>query len=227
MKFLILVALVFCSCSQTTVHLYARYLSDSQIQAINKKLVAADFAVKPNHLKFPQSITQSSITYSPLINDRNAVNKLINSMHGMGWEIHNISMLVTDNHWYKDNSIALMLVPPNVDTRAQINQQDWVNEYNSQNCAQSLSINLLRSGQYQILTEHNQLLQHEVATGKWAINNFPYLELRSKNADWQFYFELKHYVNTDKIGEIQISELSPMSHYTVFSSCTFVYGIRK
>ena len=57
---------------------------------------------------------QSSLTYSPLINDRNAVNKVINSTRDIGWDIYNTIMLFIDNHWYKENSIALMLVQENV-----------------------------------------------------------------------------------------------------------------
>ena len=220
-------ALLFCSCSQTTVHLYSRYLSDSQIKAIDKKLVAADFIVKPNHLKFPKSIVQSSLTYSPTISDPNAVNNVINTMANIGWDINNTSMLFTDNHWYKENSIALMLVPPNVDPQALTNQQDWANDYTSQDCEHNLILNLDLSGKYQILTDQNLLLKHDYAIGKWTISDFPYLELRAKDSDWGFYFELKNYVVTDKVGEIQISELRPMSNYNIFAGCTFMHGVRK
>jgi len=92
------VALFLSGCSQTTVHLYSRYLSDAQIKEINKELVEADFTVKVNQLTFPASITQSSLTYSPIINDRNAVNKVINAMSNIAWDIHHTSMLFTDNH---------------------------------------------------------------------------------------------------------------------------------
>lgn len=226
MKYLILVALLFCSCSQTTVHLYARYLSDAQIKKVNEKLVTADFIVKPNHLKFPKSITQSSLTYSPLIEDRNAVHNVLTAMNDIGWDIHHTRMLFTDNHWYKENSIALMLVPLNVDPQALTNQQDWANEYISQNCELDLIIRLEQNGQYQILTSDNSQLKHEYATGKWIISDFPYLELRAKGSDWGFFFELRNHVKTDRIGNVHISELAPLSHYLAFADCSFVYGVR-
>lgn len=226
MKYFILVALLFCGCSQTTVHLYSRYLSAEQIEEINKQLVAADFVVKPNQLKYPKSITQSSLIYSPLIADRHAVNNLINSMDNIGWEIPQISMLFSDNHWYKENSIALMLVPPTVNPQAVTNPQDWANVYTSQNCDLDLSIHLEQNGQYQILSANKQPLNHEYATGKWIISDLPYLELRAKNSDWGFFFELSNQVQTDQIGEVNISELTPMNNYLVFAGCTFVYGLR-
>jgi hypothetical protein len=176
-RYLIFVALFLCGCSQTTVHLYSRCLSDAQIEEINKELVKADFIVKPNLLAFPKSITQSSLTYSPLINDRNAVNKVINELSGLGWEIHHTSMLFIDNHWYKENSIALMLLPPwlDLDPHTQTNQQDWANEYTSQNCDLGLAIHLEQNGQYQIVTAKSLPLNHDYATGKWSISVFPYL----------------------------------------------------
>lgn len=226
MKYLILVAFFLSGCSQTTVHLYSRYLSDTQIKEINKELVEADFIVKVNQLTLPASITLSSLTYSPLINDRNAVNKVINAMNNIAWDIHHTSMLFTDNHWYKENSIALMLVPPGVDLQSQTNQQDWVNMYKSQNCDRDLSIHLKRDGHYKILNDKNLLIKHDYVKGKWSISDFPYLELRAKDSDWGFFFELKTYTQKDKIGEVHIWELAPMNNYPVFAGCSFVYGIR-
>lgn len=227
MKYLILVILFLCGCSQTTVHLYSRYLSDAQIEEINKELVAADFIVKPNHLEFPISVTQSSLTYSPVINDQQAVNKVITELSNIGWEVHHTSMLFTDNHWYKENSIALMLLPPGVTPQAQTHQQDWANSYTGQNCDLGLTINLEQNGQYQIVTAKNLLLNHDYATGKWNISVFPYLELRAKDSDWGVFFELSTRVYSDQIGEVYISELTPMSNYLMFAGCTFVYGVRK
>jgi len=172
LKYLIFVALFLCGCSQTKVHLYSRYLSAAQIEEINKALVAADFIVKPNHLAFPKSITQSSLTYSPVIQDRNAVDNVTNELSDIGWEIHHTSMLFTDNHWYKENSIALMLLPPGVDPHTQTHQQDWANEYTSQNCEFTLTIKLNKNGQYQILSTGknycNMMMQKE--TGKYVIS---------------------------------------------------------
>lgn len=222
-----LVALLLCGCSQTTVHLYSRYLSDAQIEKISRKLVKADFKVKSNHLAFPKSIAQSSLTYSPVIDDQNAVNQIINELSDIGWEIHHTSMLFIDNHWYKENSVALMLVPSGIDPQAQTNQQDWAKEYTSQNCDLGLTINLRGDGQYQILSNKNLLLNHDYATGTWSISTFPYLELRATDSDWGFFFELSKHVQTDQIGAVSIVELTPMNNYIIFANCTFVHGIRN
>lgn len=223
---LFFVVLFICSCSQVRVHLYAKYLSNAEIEEISNKLIEADFVVKPNHLKFPQSVTQSSLTYSPLINDRNAVNTIINTLHNVGWDIPHTSMLFIDNHWYSENSVALMILPANITPQMKTHTQDWVNIYTSDNCKLGLTINLNRTGQYQILSEPKLLLQNKHATGEWVIKNFPYLEVSPDNSDKIFYFELKQRKETDKISEIQISELVPMSNYSIFAGCTFVNGLR-
>jgi hypothetical protein len=183
LKYLIFVALFLCGCSQTTVHLYSRYLSDAQIEEINE-------------------------------------------LSGLGWEIHHTSMLFIDNHWYKENSIALMLVPSGENPQEVTNQQDWANEYTSQNCNTDLIIKLQLDGIYQILNLNGQLLKHGLTRGTWNITHFPYLELKSKTDDWSFYFEVQYYAQTDRVGEIQIFELSPIDKYTFLDNCSFVFGIR-
>jgi hypothetical protein len=211
------------------VHLYSRYLSDEHLAAINKELIAADFVVKPNQLKFPQSITQSSLIYSPIIADRNTVNNVINTVSEMGWDIPHISMLFADNHWYKENSIALMLVPLGINPTNQTNQtnqQDWANEYSSQNCDLTLTIRLKKNGQYQIFRSTNQLINEDFSEGTWNITVYPYMELRSKKSTWGLYFELNQYLAKDQLGEIHISELSPMSNYRIFADCSFANGVR-
>ncbi|GAC18364.1 hypothetical protein [Paraglaciecola arctica] len=58
MKFLLLVAFLLCGCSQTTVHLYSRYLSAAQIEEINKELVKADLGSEPTHFYDQSTIKQ-------------------------------------------------------------------------------------------------------------------------------------------------------------------------
>jgi hypothetical protein len=220
------VAFFLCGCSQTTVHLYSKYLSDQQIKVINNELVTADFVVRLNQLQFPQSVTQSSLTYSPLIKDRHAVNELINAMSHIGWDIQHTSMLFIDNHWYKENSIALMLVPPGIDPQTITNHQNLANIYKSRNCEKQLTINLEQNGQYQISAGQEKPLNHLIAAGKWTINQFPYLELLPTGADWSLYFELEHRLEVDQIGQIEIAELSPMDNHSILIGCTFIHGLR-
>lgn len=220
-------ALLICGCSHTTVHLYFRYLSKAQIVTINKELKDANFEVKVNNLAFPESVTQSSIIYSPVLNDQNAVNKVVNKLGDIGWDIHYSSMLFIDKHWYRQNSIALLLVPLGVDPQKQNSQGVWANKYHSQNCEFDLSINLNKNGDYKIESSTDTAFNQSYATGMWNIDVFPYLELRSPDSKWSVLFSLSNYVHTDLLGEVNISQLTPMDNYVWFAGCTFVFGIRK
>jgi hypothetical protein len=81
-------------------------------------------------------------------------------MRGVGWDIDNTSMLFIDNHWYKENSMALMLLPLGVNPQEITNQQDWANEYTSKDCNTDLIIKLQLDGLYQRLNLKSQLLKH-------------------------------------------------------------------
>lgn len=221
---LTLVAILLSCCSQTTVHLYSRYLSDEQVNTISTSLAAKDFVVKPNQLRFPDSVSQSSITYSPMIKDRQAVEKVVSTMHDMGWHIYRSDMLVADNHWYKENSIALMLLPP--DLNIQNSMQNWAFKYTSHQCKTSLTIHLNPNGQYQTLNFKDRVIKHDLGQGSWRIIQYPIIELTAPSVDWPLYFELKSYIQTDIVGEIQMYQLSPLDKYAFLSNCSFVYGIR-
>ncbi|MEP1446373.1 MAG: hypothetical protein ABJK37_09715 [Paraglaciecola sp.] len=227
MKYFILVALLLCGCSHTTVHLYSRYLSKAQIATIDKALKDANFVVEANNLAFPKSVTQSSVIYSPVLNNPNAVNKVVNELADLGWDIHYSNMLFIDNHWYRENSIALLLVPLGVDPQKQNNPDVWAKKYHSQNCEFELSINLSKNGEYKIESTTNTAFEHDYTSGQWNIDVYPYLELRSPNSKWRVVFSLSNFVHTDLIGEVNISQLTPMENYALFAGCTFEYGVRK
>ena len=83
-KYLICVACLLSGCSQTTVHLYGRYLPAQQINKITEKLRQEQFKVVVNKLPFPDTIHSSSIIYSPFIKEPLNVELLIHSMLSIG-----------------------------------------------------------------------------------------------------------------------------------------------
>ncbi|MGS2721281.1 hypothetical protein [Paraglaciecola aestuariivivens] len=225
---MIIVALLLAACSQTpTVHLYTRYLTKDQVTQIEQVLSANNMQVKPNDLAFPASITHSSLTYSPVIDDPNAVRKVLDAMQNIGWPIHHTSMLFVDNHWYKENSLALMLVPPEVDPQRKNSSQDIANQYSSENCELTISIHLDKNGQYKIHTSGDHQIDAELTQGSWQITEFPYLALYSIDDNWPMFFELQQYKTNDQISEIQITELIALSNYSFLGGCSFKYGLRS
>jgi len=51
-----LLSITLLSCSSTDVHLYTRYLSDTEIEKISSKLKESNFSVVINTLPFPETI---------------------------------------------------------------------------------------------------------------------------------------------------------------------------
>jgi hypothetical protein len=182
--------------------------------------------VQTNQLAFPDSVTQSTLIYSPFMQDSNAVNTLLSALNSKNWQVAHTSMLFADNHWYKENSIALMLLPEGVNPQQQNQAQDWAKTFKSHACETALTLKLDTNGQYQILTADQSLLIDERAKGQWDLTQFPYVTFNVAELDWPFYFEAKTYKQHDLIGEIHIFELKPMDNYYFLNSCSFVFGQR-
>ncbi|MFT2091233.1 hypothetical protein [Paraglaciecola sp. 2405UD69-4] len=225
MKYLILVAFIFCSCSQTPVHLYTRYLSDTQTQLISAALSKNQFKVIVNDLDIPDSVSQSSVIYSPFIKSPEKVENLTHVMKKLGWEIYSTNMFYKGNHHYKKNSIAFIPIPAGVDPHALSNTQNWAHQYTSQNCDLDLTIELDKSMFYKLTGASVSI--EDISQGSWRISQFPYLELIPSTGAWWRYFELRRYTQFDKIGPIEIFELTPLSNLEIFKECKFQYGIRQ
>ena len=133
MKFLsvIILSITLVACSSTEVHLYTRYLSDTEIARISSKLDKSNFKVVTNTLAFPEKINQSTLLYSPFIKGEKTLDILINSLSDLGWAIPNVEALVVGNHWYSKDSVGLFLLPEGVKQKDKIANQDLVNDYES------------------------------------------------------------------------------------------------
>lgn len=82
MKFLrvLILSIGLVACSSTEVHLYTRYLSDTEIEQISSKLDKSNFKIIPNTLAFPENINQSTLLYSPFIRGEKTLDILIDSL---------------------------------------------------------------------------------------------------------------------------------------------------
>jgi hypothetical protein len=214
------------SCSSTEVHLYTRYLSDTEIEKISKKLNKSNFKVIPNNLTFPEKINQSTLLYSPFIKGEKTLNRLLNSLSDIDWAIRNVEALVAGNHWYSKNSVGLFLLPEGLKQHDKIASQDLVNRYESRNCKTPVSIRLNKNNTYQ-LSFTNKVYEHtDHLKGTWKVRSYPYIELTSFNERWWFYFKIEQKVETDKVSKINIIELEPVESYSFFPHCSFEYGVR-
>ena len=106
--------LLVCGCSSNKVHLYSRYLSDDDTQKITKSIEDAGFDVVTNTLSSPDSMEQSTLIYSPILNYDQSVDGLTAVLAQLGWPIANTELLVNGNHWFQNNSVGVFLLPEGV-----------------------------------------------------------------------------------------------------------------
>ncbi|QBY05033.1 hypothetical protein E2K93_11840 [Thalassotalea sp. HSM 43] len=229
MKFIscILLCFTMTACSSTKVHLYTRYLTDSEIKTISEELESADFEVIPNNLTFPDTIHQSTLLYSPFIQDEDSLESITNTLTKLGWIVPSVQSLVSGNHWYKKDSVGLFLLPEGVKQNDKVAQQDLVNVYESRNCTTSVKVYLKADHSYQFVFANKDQEQTDHLSGTWKMRSYPYIELTSDNQIWWFYFNIEKKQETDKVSNIEIVELHPEDKYKFFPNCSFAYGIRK
>ena len=214
------------SCSSTKVHLYTRYLSADETEAVTKNLEQLGFDVIANSLFFPDEIEQSTLLYSPFIEGGNSINVLIDSLEKSGWGIPYIKPIFSGNHYYTKNSVGLLLLPEGVVKKDQVIRQDLANEYKSKECDAAIKLRLNNDASYQFLYPNNTDSQTEQLTGTWQITSYPYIELTSLNKVWRFYYEIQKNIETDVVGKIEVIELKPLDDHYTLPQCSFVYGIR-
>jgi len=222
----ILFCITLLACSSTEVHLYTRYLSDTEIEKISSQLEASNFKVVTNTLAFPETIHQSTLLYSPFIKGDNTLERLINSLTNIDWAIPRVESLVSGNHWYSKNSVGLFLLPDGVKQKDSIANQDLANNYESRNCDTLVNLYLYKNNTYRLsfTNKNNERTDH--LKGSWKIRSYPYIELTSTNERWWFYFEIEQKVESDNVSKINIIELKPVDRYSLFPKCSFVNGIR-
>ena len=217
------------SCSSTKVHLYTRYLSVVDTEAVTKNLEEVGFDVIANTLVFPDGIEQSTLLYSPFVEGENTLNILIDTLANIGWLVPNVQPIFAGNHYYTKNSVGLLLLPDGGRQSDKVTRQDLVNEYESENCQASMTLRLNSDASYQFLYLNKasaQSRKSEQLTGSWQITSYPYIELTSLNKMWRFYYEIQKDIETDVVGKIEIIELKPVDDHYTLPKCSFLYGLR-
>jgi len=222
----VLICFFTLACSSTKVHLYTRYLSVEQTEAVTKNLEQLDFEVIANTLVFPDDIEQSTLLYSPFVEGENSVNVLIDSLEQSGWVIANVKPIFAGNHYYTNNSVGLLLLPDGLVKNDQVTTQDLANEYESKKCENSIKLSLNSDATYQFLYLNNHYNENEQLKGNWQITSYPYIELISSNKAWRFYYEIHKSIDVDVVGKIELIELKPVDDQYTLPICSYVYGIR-
>lgn len=215
---------VACS-SRPQVLLFRRYLSDQQVAQISENLEQAGLQIVANKLAFPSDIEQSTLIYSPMLVKQTAINLTLEVINKLGWEVYSVSPLASQNHRFTQNSLGLYLVPAG----QLVHKQLLENEFHSRDCQVKAKIIFHQDNRYSIVvanTPDEPVLQNQLH-GTWRVKSESYLELRPTDADWFFYFEISQKLESDQVGEIEMTEMTPLDRYSLFPDCHFVAGTRR
>lgn len=223
----VFICFFFIGCSSSKVHLYSRYLSDTEIYTVSEEIEKLGFNVVTNSLSFPEEINQSTLVYSPFLNNDKNLDSLTKLLSKLGWPISNANLLVHGNHWFKEDSIGLFLLLEGINRNDTIPTQDLVNEYEARGCDISVKIKLYGDNTYQLIFAKKTSDRIDHLEGTWKLRSYPYLELTSFNERWWFYFEIEQKAEVDKVSEIEIIELKPVDKYVFIPNCSFAYGQRR
>lgn len=208
------------------MHLNTRYLSDTEQKKLVLAIRNADLTVKTNSYDFPTSIHQTTVLYSPLIKDKQAVDKLTRVLNQLGWEVPGIQPFVANNQWFTKNSLGLFLLPEGIEQGRLKASRDISRRYTALNCGNLLSLKLKTNGEYQFVFDSNENGEHRYAKGLWKVTQFPFIELVTKDNVWWFYFEVLQYREVDQIGEIEVTRLVPVNNYFGAQNCRIEFGLR-
>ncbi|KGJ90398.1 hypothetical protein [Colwellia psychrerythraea] len=223
---ILLMCFFILSCSSTKVHLYTRYLSAEEADAVTKNLEQLGFDVIANTLVFPDGIEQSTLLYSPFVEGENSLNILIDTLADIGWVMPNVQPIFAGNHYYTKNSVGLLLLPDGGRQSDKVIRQDLANEYKSKACDSAIKLRLNNDASYQFLYPNKTDSQMEQLTGTWQITSYPYIELTSLNKVWRFYYEIQKSAITDVVGKVEVIELKPLDDHYTLPKCSFFYGLR-
>ena len=212
----------------TKVHLYGRYLSESNIKNITDTLEESGFDVEANQHEFPTNLNQSTILYSPLIKDRDAVTTLVSQLSELNIAIFDTQPLFEGKHFYTRNNLGLFILPDGTTLREQINERDVANEYHSFDCENHITLNLNANKTYELLMDKLPYpKESDYLTGIWRITQYPYISLGPKEGYEWFYFEIQQDSEIDKLGTINQVKLIGQDEYSYLHFCDFVYGVRE
>ena len=213
--------------TRPNVHLYERYLSEEESSRITKKLKEVGFNIKTNKLRFPTNITQTTIIYSPLLNEASSLDLLSDTLNSLDVKIDSVKSLFSGNHWYTKNSLAVFIVPVEGTLEDTFMNKDLTNAFSSKNCNAQMTLSLFDDGKYTLTSEYSDNGNPLLSSGTWHYRQHPYIELRPLKGEIRYqYYEISREIEQDQISKIEMLKLTALQSQQVVDGCTFEFGTR-
>ena len=239
MKWMLAVTLLISlqGCSQTQVHLYAKYLSEAEINRVSTQLEKDNFQVDVNQLTFPDSIGKNSLVYSLMLPEQSELTRLSQSANKLGYLIENEVPLFSNNHSFTHDSIGLFLIPEDMDISASMSHEKLIGRYYSKACDADTQLLLNSDNTYMLVNSpqagNNEAKQDEeqlngqqaLISGFWKVTQYPYVQLSGpENHPWVAPFEVEVHDEIEFGVLVENTYLKPLSDYERFDSCQFYKG---
>ena len=225
--FMVVIVMINSACTSTKVHLYSRYLSESVRVELTQQLQEKGFEVVNNTYRFPDDIHQSSLIYAPYMAQQDSVALLLKQLKTLGWTSIYQQVFASGNHYYVNNSVGLLLLPPGESKPDNNSVEALSQHYQAKKCHYDMSLILNSDSTYSFVGPDSEGLKNLGFTaGQWKITQYPYIEMVSEDEDWRFYYKIKHSSSTDMISHVKVISLSPFEHNSKLPQCKFEYGLR-
>lgn len=216
----VVMLLALTACSTTTVHVNTRYLDEQQVADVTRKLRQAQFKVKTNAHPYPAGVYSTTVLYSPLLQDRDAVFRLESAM-SEDWPVSHIRALQMSNHWYSRSSIGLYIVPEDINPQSGLSAADLSQAYRIAGCTANGQLTLHTNGEFTLS------LAAQTIAGHWHITSYPYIELNADAPYLHTYLEVSQHTEVDKVSPVKVTTLMPVEARLLPEGCTLQYGIRE
>lgn len=214
------ISLFLMSCSTVTVHMNTRYIDTETQTQLADSLERVGFNVETNQLPFPDSVSHTSLIYSPLLRQPDAIDLLATVLKENQFNLHSSAILVESNQWFTKNNIGLFPVPYDVDVQAGKNEVDLVDVYQASDCQTKGMLQLSTNGRFTLTLTNTQPKQ-----GNWQLTQFPYVAMTTDDL-YHYAAEIKRYDIVDKVGPIQITKIEMLDSYKSLNQCNFESGTR-
>ncbi|AEE24104.1 putative lipoprotein [Glaciecola sp. 4H-3-7+YE-5] len=220
-------------CGHTQVHLYAKYLSASEVNRISEQLKKDDFDVDVNQLTFPISIRRNSLVYSLMLPEQSELTRLTQSTAKLGYSVESEVPLFSNNHSFTRDSIGLFLIPEGLDVAALMSYEGLVGRYYSKACDVEVQLLLNLDKTYTLvraLQENSDAntfdnKQETLLSGFWKVTQYPYVQLSGpKSHPWVASFEAQVQDEIEFGVAVENTYLKPLNDYERFHLCQFYKG---
>lgn len=214
--FLLFSALLLTGCQKASIYLYSKHISELETAKLTSEFEQAGYRVQVNQHAFPREIKNTSLLYSPLLRDRENIEKVKNVLTTQGLEVNSISSLIKGNHLVTKDAIAVFVVS---DPRGIVAPIVKGQVYTSHNCDSEYHIDIASTKTAEVSEQESKT---EVV---WRLLANQEIFQMTDDEGYNFNYEIHKSVSQTPVGVVDEVILKPIVKNRWFSDCEFYSGV--